>query len=64
VAHGERDRAGADESAMTKERSMKKQPLKDRNADLEREAFMFRKLANEKGYVTVMEALENVVERS
>jgi hypothetical protein len=25
---------------------------------------MFRKLANEKGYVTVMEALENVVERS
>jgi hypothetical protein len=49
---------------MTKERSMKKQPLKDRNADLEREAFMFRKLANEKGYVTVMEALENVVGRT
>jgi hypothetical protein len=42
---------------------MKKQPLKDRNADLERETFMFRKLANEKGYVTVMEALENVVGR-
>jgi hypothetical protein len=40
---------------------MKKQPLKDRVADLEREAAAHRRVAvDEKGYGTVMEALENV----